>query len=157
MCQLKVVFLFRRLESKNNAGKFYTLLFLMTDFNTLCTRLIELWDADCDIDVEINELRAALTESRISSHVNSANTSDGPAMSDDSDDREPASVMDQLKYQLFLKVKADLIREVINQALKDTASVHWRVTDTGEQIVRVGDLLRWAEQAANKMEKTDVI
>lgn len=77
---------------------------------------------------------------------------DGPAVSDD---REPASVMDQLKYQLFLKVKADLIREVINQALKDTASVHWRVADTGEQIVRVGDLLRWAEQAAKKMERGD--
>jgi hypothetical protein len=74
---------------------------------------------------------------------------DGPAVSDD---REPASVMDQLKYQLFLKVKANLIREVINQALKDTASIHWRVTDTGEQIVRVGDLLRWAEQAAKSME-----
>ena len=75
---------------------------------------------------------------------------DGPAVSDD---REPASVMDQLKHQLFLKVKADLIREVISQALKDTASVHWRVTDTGEQIVRVRDLLAWAEQAATKTEQ----
>jgi hypothetical protein len=77
--------------------------------------------------------------------------SDGPAVQS----REPASVTDQLKHQLLLKAKADLIREVINQALKDTASVHWRVADTGEQIVRVGDLLRWAEQAANNMEKTD--
>lgn len=67
----------------------------------------------------------------------------------------PASVEDQLKRQLLNKTKADLIREVIDQALHDTASVHWRVADTGEQIVRVGDLLGWAEQAANKMEKTD--
>jgi hypothetical protein len=67
----------------------------------------------------------------------------------------PASVEDQLKLQLLNKTKADLIREVIKQALRDTASVHWRVADNGEQLVRVGDLLRWAEQAASKMEKTD--
>ena len=67
----------------------------------------------------------------------------------------PVSIEDQLKLQLLNKTKADLIREVINQALRDTASVHWRVTDNGEQLVRVGDLLRWAEQAASKMEKTD--
>jgi hypothetical protein len=75
---------------------------------------------------------------------------DGPAVSDD---REPASVIDQLKHQMLSKTKADLIRQVIDQALRDTASVHWRVTDTGEQIVRVGDLLRWAEQAATEMEQ----
>ena len=74
---------------------------------------------------------------------------DGPAVSDD---REPASVTDQLKRQLLGKAKANLIREVIDRALRDTASVHWRVTDTGEQIVRVGDLLRWAEQSATQME-----
>jgi hypothetical protein len=34
----------------------------MTDIKQTCTRLIELWDADCDIEVEINELRAALAE-----------------------------------------------------------------------------------------------
>ena len=68
---------------------------------------------------------------------------------------EPVSIEDQLKLQLLNKTKADLIREVINQALRDTASVHWRVTDNGEQLVRVGDLLRWAEQTASKMEKSD--
>ena len=35
----------------------------MTDIKQICARLIELWDADCDINVEINELRAALAES----------------------------------------------------------------------------------------------
>lgn len=98
------------------------------------------------VDCSQIELIAAELEGN---HPGSPDGSDGPAVSDD---REPASVIDQLKYQLFLRVKADLIREVINQALKDTASVHWRVTDTGEQIVRVGDLLRWAKQAANKIE-----
>ena len=34
----------------------------MTDIKQICARLIELWDADCDINVEINELRAALAE-----------------------------------------------------------------------------------------------
>jgi hypothetical protein len=116
-----------------------------TDFRALCVELTDcLEKADWPHRYKVvfqqwtDIARAALAES------------DGPAVSDD---REPASVMDQLKYQLFLKVKADLIREVINQALKDTASVHWRVTDTGEQIVRVGDLLRWAEQAASKIEQ----
>ena len=121
----------------------------MTDFRALCVELTDcLEKADWPHRYKIvfqqwtDIARAALAEP------------DGPAVSDDS---EPASVTDQLKHQLLLKAKADLIREVINQALKDTASVHWRVTDTGEQIVRVGDLLKWAEQAANNMEKTDVI
>lgn len=34
----------------------------MTDIKQICARLIELWDADCDIDVEINELRAELAK-----------------------------------------------------------------------------------------------
>ena len=117
---------------------------MTTDFRALCVELTDcLEKADWPHRYKVvfqqwtDIARAALAEP------------DEPAVSDD---REPASVMDQLKYQLFLKVKADLIREVINQALKDTASVHWRVTDTGEQIVRVGDLLRWAEQAAARME-----
>ena len=117
----------------------------MTDFRALCVELTDcLEKADWPQRYKIvfqqwmDIARAALAEP------------DGPAVSDDS---EPASVTDQLKHQLLLKAKADLIREVIHQALKDTASVHWRVTDTGEQIVRVGDLLRWAEQAANNMER----
>lgn len=119
----------------------------MTDFRALCVELTDcLEKADWPHRYKVvfqqwtDIARAALAEP------------DGPTVSDD---REPASVTDQLKHQLLLKAKADLIREVINQALKDTASVHWRVTDTGEQIVRVGDLLRWAEQAANNLEKTD--
>jgi len=38
----------------------------MTNFRALCAQFVELWDADCDTDVEINELlvelRAALAE-----------------------------------------------------------------------------------------------
>jgi hypothetical protein len=30
------------------------------DFRPLCAKIVELWDADCDIDVEINELRELL-------------------------------------------------------------------------------------------------
>ena len=99
---------------------------------------------------EIGFARAVLA--RWGNHPESPDSSDGPAVSDG---REPASVVDQLKHQLLSKTKANLIREVINQALRDTASVHWRVIDAGEQLVRVGDLLRWAEQSASKMEKTD--
>jgi hypothetical protein len=113
--------------------------------------LRELWQNSWDTSEEDGAFQfARAVLAYWGNYPGSPDSSDGPAVSDD---REPASVIDQLKYQLFLKVKADLIREVINQALKDTASVHWRVTDTGEQIVRVGDLLRWAEQAANKIEQ----
>ena len=31
------------------------------DFQTLGAKIVELWDADCDIDVEINELRELLS------------------------------------------------------------------------------------------------
>ena len=30
------------------------------DFRALCATIVELWDADCDIHVEINELRELL-------------------------------------------------------------------------------------------------
>ena len=69
--------------------------------------------------------------------------SDGPAVSDD---REPASVKDQPIAE-HREASAELIRMVINQALRDTASVHWRVVDVdGTQVVRVRDLLAWAER-----------
>ena len=117
----------------------------MTDFRALCVELTDcLEKADWPHRYKVvfqqwmDIARAALAGA------------DEPAVSDD---REPASVVDQLKHQLLNKAKADLIREVIDRALRDTASVHWRVTDTGEQIVRVGDLLRWAEQAATQMEQ----
>ena len=31
------------------------------DFQTLGAKIVELWDVDCDIDVEINELRELLS------------------------------------------------------------------------------------------------
>ena len=34
----------------------------MTDIKQICANLIELWDADCDIDLEINVLRATLAK-----------------------------------------------------------------------------------------------
>lgn len=117
----------------------------MTDFHALIHRMAD----------ELDHYRQLLTDDRRELHPLATEAravlaeADGPAVPDD---REPASVVDQLKRQLLSKTKANLIREVINQALKDTASVHWRVTDTGEQIVRVGDLLRWADQSAAQME-----
>ena len=126
----------------------------MTDFRALCVELtddLEGWIDGYLINDPADEHTAASFE-RINRARALLAELDGPAVSDD---REPASVVDQLKRQLLSKAKADLIREVINQALRDTASVHWRVTDTGEQIVRVGDLLRWAEQTATQMEASD--
>ena len=85
-------------------------------------------------------------------HPESPDSSDGPAVSND---REPASVVDQLKRQLFNKTRADLIRQVIDRALRDTASVHWRIgegPEEGGQLVRVRDLLTWAEQTASEIE-----
>jgi hypothetical protein len=79
-------------------------------------------------------------------------SSDGPAVSND---REPTSVIDQLKRQLFNKARADLIRQVIERAVRDTASVHWRIgegPEEGGQLVRVRDLLTWAEQTASELE-----
>ena len=35
---------------------------MTTDFRAMCAELVELWDADCDTDVEINELRAELRD-----------------------------------------------------------------------------------------------
>jgi hypothetical protein len=115
--------------------------------------LRELWHDSWDTSEEQGAFQfARAVLARWGNYPGSPDSSDEPAVSDD---REPASVEDQLKRQLFNKARADLIREVINQALRDTASVHWRVTDTGEQLVRVGDLLRWAEQAAAHMEGGD--
>ena len=82
---------------------------------------------------------------------------DGPAVSDD---REPASVIPQLTIpqvtqQLYRRAKILFVRKVIDQALRDTASVHWRVADTGEQLVRATDLLAWAEHMEKQMEQLD--
>lgn len=37
----------------------------MTNIKRICARLIELWDADCDIDIEINELRSLLADAEL--------------------------------------------------------------------------------------------
>ena len=47
---------------------------------------------------------------------------------------------------------ADLIRKLMDQALRETAPYHWREAEGGEQLVRVRDLLTWAEQAATRIE-----
>ena len=77
---------------------------------------------------------------------------DGPAVSDD---REPASVIPQLTDQLHRRATILLIRKVIDRAIRDTASVHWRVADTGEQLVRASDLLAWVEHMEQQMEQLD--
>ena len=65
--------------------------------------------------------------------------------------------MTESKLQEFHATAAQLIRAVIHHALRDTADCHWRVADTieGEQLVRVRDLLAWAEQTASNLEKSD--
>lgn len=65
--------------------------------------------------------------------------------------------MTNSKLQEFHATAAQLIRAVIHNALRDTADCHWRVADTteGEQLVRVRDLLAWAEQTASNLEKSD--
>ena len=120
---------------------------MTTDFRALCVELTDcLEKADWPHRYKVvfqqwtDIARAALAES------------DGPAVSDD---REPASVMDQLKYQLYRRAKILLVRKVIDQALRDTASVQWRVADTGEQLVRATDLLAWAEHMEKQMEQLD--
>lgn len=77
---------------------------------------------------------------------------DGPAVPDG---REPASVIPQLNHQLHRRATVFLIRKVIDQAIRDTASVQWRVADTGEQLVRASDLLAWAEHMEKQMEQLD--
>jgi hypothetical protein len=97
---------------------------------------------------EIGFARAVLA--RWGNHPESPDSSDGPAVSDD---REPASVIPQLNDQLHRRATILLIRKVIDQAIRDTASVQWRVADTGEQLVRVSDLVAWAEHMEQQMEQ----
>ncbi len=96
----------------------------------------------------LNYARAVLA--RWGNHPGSPDSSDGPAVSDD---REPASVIPQLNDQLHRRATILLIRKVIDQAIRDTASVQWRVADTGEQLVRVSDLVAWAEHMEQQMEQ----
>jgi len=115
----------------------------MTDFRALCAELHAAFNTYA-VDMKHHDLleraRALLAEA------------DGPAVPDG---REPASVTEQLKYQLLNAAKADLIRQVMDRALRDTAPYHWRETVKGEQLVRVRDLLTWAEQASAEMEAAE--
>jgi hypothetical protein len=66
--------------------------------------------------------------------------------------------MTNSKLQEFHATSAQLIRAVIYNAIKDTADCHWRVAEgpeEGSQMVRVRDLLAWAEQTASNLEKVE--
>jgi hypothetical protein len=111
----------------------------MTDFRALCAELHAAFNTYA-VDMKHHDLleraRALLAEP------------DGPAVSDD---REPASATDQITHQLHRRATVLLIRKVIDQAIRDTASVQWRVADTGEQLVRASDLVAWADHMEKQM------
>jgi len=92
----------------------------------------------------------AIADELEGNHPESPDSSDGPAVSDD---REPASVTDQVTHQLHRRATVLLIRKVIDRAIRDTASVHWRVADTGEQLVRASDLVAWADHVEKQMQQ----
>ena len=119
----------------------------MTDFRALCVEL-----TDCLEKADWPHSHKAVFQQWIDIAHAALAESDGPAVPDD---RGPASVTEQLKYQLLNAAKADLIRQVMDRALRDTAPYHWRETVKGEQLVRVKDLLVWAEQAAAEMEAAE--
>ena len=124
------------------------------DWRTRCADLTRVgkvdhyWAFDLPSDTVADIARAVLA--RWGNLPESPDSSDGPAVSDD---REPASVTDQVTTQLHRRATVLLIRKVIDQALRDTASVQWRVADTGEQLVRATDLLAWAEHMEKQMEQ----
>lgn len=58
---------------------------------------------------------------------------------------------------LYIAAKAATwgAKAAIECALKDTASCHWRVvdgTEDGAQLVRVGDLMAWADAVGKRYE-----
>lgn len=117
----------------------------MTDFRALCVELTDcLEKADWPHRYKVvfqqwmDIAHAALAES------------DGPAVPES---REPASVTDHITHQLHRRATILLIRKVIDQAICDTASVHWRVADTGEQLVRASDLVAWADHMEEQMSQ----
>jgi hypothetical protein len=64
--------------------------------------------------------------------------------------------MTDINLDEFHVTAAQLIRAVIINAIKDTADC--RVAEgpeEGSQMVRVRDLMAWAEQTASNLEKTD--
>ena len=120
---------------------------MTTDFRALCVELTDcLEKADWP-----HRYKAVFQQWTDIAHAALAEP-DGPAVSDD---RESASVTDQVTTQLHRRATVLLIRKVIDQALRDTASVQWRVADTGEQLVRATDLLAWAVHMEKQMEQID--
>ena len=117
----------------------------MTDFRALCVEL-----TDCLEKADWPHSHKAVFQQWTDIAHAALAESDGPAVSDD---REPASVTDQITHQLHRRATVLLIRKVIDQAIRDTASVHWRVADTGEQLVRASDLVAWADHMEEQMRQ----
>jgi hypothetical protein len=118
---------------------------MTTDFRALCVEL-----TDCLEKADWPHQRKVVFQQWIDIAHAALAEPDGPAVSND---REPASVTDTLTHQLHRRATILLIRKVIDQALRDTASVQWRVADTGEQLVRASDLLAWAKHMEQQMEQ----
>ena len=60
------------------------------------------------------------------------------------------------KLQEFHATSAQLIRAVIESAIRDTSPCHWRVIEgpeDGSQMVRVRDLMAWADKIASQLEQ----
>jgi hypothetical protein len=113
----------------------------MTDFRALCVELTDClekadWPHNYKVVFQqwIDIAHAALAES------------DGPAVSDGGES-------DSVTHQLHRRATILLIRKVIDQAIRDTASVQWRVADTGEQLVRASDLVAWADHMEEQMRQ----
>lgn len=122
----------------------------MTDFRALCVELTEALRREHDWYIEDHGFTNPDVDELVVRVETALAKPDGPAVSDD---REPASVTDQITRQLHRRATVLLIRKVIDQAIRDTASIHWRVADTGEQLVRASDLVAWAEHMEQQMEQ----
>jgi hypothetical protein len=60
------------------------------------------------------------------------------------------------KLQEFHATSAQLIRAVIENVIRDTSPCHWRVIEgpeDGSQMVRVRDLMAWADKIASQLEQ----
>ena len=119
----------------------------MTDFRALCVEL-----TDCLEKADWPHRYKAVFQQWTDIAYAALAESDGPAVSKD---REPASVIPELNDQLHRRATILLIRKVIDRAVRDTASFHWRVADTGEQLVRASDLVAWAEHMEQQIEQLD--
>jgi hypothetical protein len=120
----------------------------MTDFRALCVELTEALRREHDWYIEDHGFTNPDVDELVVRVETALAKPDGPAVSDD---REPASATDQITHQLHRRATVLLIRKVIDQAIRDTASVQWRVADTGEQLVRASDLVAWADHMEKQM------